>query len=63
MSLLATISPGRNLFFALIALLLMVPNIASLIPLFVLMRNLGLLNTYPDLIIPQLTHKPCLPWS
>jgi ABC-type glycerol-3-phosphate transport system permease component len=47
--------PGRNLFFALIALLLMVPNIASLIPLFVLMRNLGLLNTYPDLIIPQLT--------
>jgi ABC-type glycerol-3-phosphate transport system permease component len=47
--------PGRNLFFGLIALLLMVPNIASLIPLFVLMRNLGLLNTYPDLIIPQLT--------
>jgi ABC-type glycerol-3-phosphate transport system permease component len=47
--------PGRNLFFGLIALLLMVPNIASLIPLFVLMRNLGLLNSYPDLIIPQLT--------
>jgi ABC-type glycerol-3-phosphate transport system permease component len=47
--------PGRNLFFGLIALLLMVPNIASLIPLFVLMRNLDLLNTYPDLIIPQLT--------
>ncbi|HXW82090.1 MAG TPA: carbohydrate ABC transporter permease [Acidimicrobiales bacterium] len=47
--------PGRNLFFGLIALLLMVPNIASLIPLFVLMRDLHLLNTYPDLIIPQLT--------
>jgi ABC-type glycerol-3-phosphate transport system permease component len=47
--------PGRNVFFGLIALLLMVPNIASLIPLFVLMRDLGLLNTYPDLIIPQLT--------
>jgi ABC-type glycerol-3-phosphate transport system permease component len=47
--------PGRNLFFGLIALLLLVPNIASIIPLFVLMRNLGLLNTYPDLIIPQLT--------
>jgi ABC-type glycerol-3-phosphate transport system permease component len=47
--------PGRNLFFGLIALLLMVPNIASLIPLFILMRDLGLLNTYPDLIIPQLT--------
>jgi ABC-type glycerol-3-phosphate transport system permease component len=47
--------PGRNLCFGLIALLLMVPNIASLVPLFVLMRNLGLLNSYPDLIIPQLT--------
>ena len=47
--------PGRNLFFGLIALLLLIPNVASLIPLFVLMRNLGLLNTYPDLIIPQLT--------
>lgn len=47
--------PGRNLFFGLIALLLMVPNVASIIPLFVLMRDLGLLNTYPDLIIPQLT--------
>ena len=32
--------PGRNLFFGLIALLLMVPNMASLIPLFVLMRDL-----------------------
>ena len=47
--------PGRNLFFGLIALLLLIPNVASLIPLFVLMRNLHLLNTYPDLIIPQLT--------
>ena len=47
--------PGRNLFFGLIAVLLMVPNTASLIPLFVLMRDLHLLNTYPDLIIPQLT--------
>jgi ABC-type glycerol-3-phosphate transport system permease component len=47
--------PGRNFFFGLIALLLMVPNMASLIPLFVLMRDLGLLDSYPDLIIPQLT--------
>jgi ABC-type glycerol-3-phosphate transport system permease component len=47
--------PGRSFFFGLIALLLMVPNIASLIPLFVLMRDLRLLNSYPDLIIPQLT--------
>ena len=47
--------PGRNLLFGLIALLLLVPNTASLIPLFVLMRDLGLLNSYPDLITPQLT--------
>jgi ABC-type glycerol-3-phosphate transport system permease component len=47
--------PGRNVLFGLIALLLLVPNLASLIPLFVLMRDLGLLNSYPDLIIPQLT--------
>ena len=47
--------PGRRLFYGLVAILLMVPTVASLIPLFVLMRNLGLLNSYPDLIIPQLT--------
>ena len=52
--------PGRNLFFVLIALLLMVPNMASLIPLFVLMRDLHLLNSYPDLIIPQLTTQTVL---
>jgi len=52
--------PGRNLFFGLIALLLMVPNIASLIPLFVLMRDLHLLDSYPDLIIPQLTTQTVL---
>jgi multiple sugar transport system permease protein len=49
--------PGRKLFFGLIAVLLMVPNIASIIPLFILVRDLGLLNTYPDLIIPQLTSQ------
>ena len=52
--------PGRNLFFVLIALLLLVPNMASLVPLFVLMRDLHLLNSYPDLIIPQLTTQTVL---
>jgi ABC-type glycerol-3-phosphate transport system permease component len=52
--------PGRNFFFVLIALLLMVPNMVSLIPLFVLMRDLGLLNSYPDLIIPQLATQTVL---
>ncbi|MEL7977535.1 carbohydrate ABC transporter permease [Isoptericola sp. F-RaC21] len=46
--------PGRNALFALIAALMMVPSIASLIPLFVMMRNLELLNTYWVLIIPHI---------
>jgi len=46
---------GRNLFFGLIAGLMMVPGIASLIPLFVLMKNLHLLNTLPVLILPALS--------
>jgi ABC-type glycerol-3-phosphate transport system permease component len=46
--------PGRALLFGLIAALLMVPSIASLIPLFVLMRDLNLLNTRIVLALPQI---------
>lgn len=45
--------PGRSFFFVMIAALMMVPSISSLIPLFVMMRDFGLLNTYPVLIIPH----------
>lgn len=45
--------PGRTLMFGLIAGLLMVPGLASLIPTFVLMRDLGLLNTRLVLMIPH----------
>jgi ABC-type glycerol-3-phosphate transport system permease component len=45
---------GRNAFFVLIASLMMVPSIASLIPLFVLMKDLGLINTLPVLILPHI---------
>lgn len=45
--------PGRNALFVLIASLMMVPSIASLIPLFVMMRDMELLNTYWVLIIPH----------
>ena len=45
--------PGRNLLFVLIAALMAVPTIASLIPLFVMMRDFGMLNTFPVLIIPH----------
>jgi ABC-type glycerol-3-phosphate transport system permease component len=45
---------GRNFLFGMIAALMMVPNISSLIPLFVLMRDLHLLNTLPVLVLPQI---------
>lgn len=44
---------GRKVLFGLIALLMMIPGISSLIPLFVLMRDLRLLNTYVVLVIPH----------
>lgn len=47
--------PGRNLLFGLIAALLMVPSITSLIPLFILMRDLGILDSRLVLIIPHVT--------
>ncbi|WP_427892858.1 carbohydrate ABC transporter permease [Kribbella sp. GL6] len=46
--------PGRRFLFAMIAALMMVPSISSLIPLFVMMRDFGLLNTYAVLVIPHL---------
>lgn len=45
---------GRKVLFGLIACLLMVPGISSLIPLFVLSRDLNLLNTRVVLMIPHL---------
>src|SRR5258708_258405 len=44
---------GRKVLFAIVALLLMVPGISSLIPLFVLMRDLGILNTRLVLVLPH----------
>ncbi|TIH36640.1 carbohydrate ABC transporter permease [Subtercola vilae] len=46
--------PGRNFFFIMVITLMMVPGIASLIPLFVMMKDLGLLNTIWVLIIPHI---------
>lgn len=45
---------GRNVLFAFVAILMTIPNIASIIPLFVLVKDMGLLNTYWVLIIPQI---------
>ena len=44
---------GRKVIIALIGLLLIIPSIASIIPLFILMRDLKLLNTVMGLVIPM----------
>ena len=46
---------GRNFIYGLVLLMMMIPGIANLIPLFVMMRDLGLLNTYTVLVIPYVT--------
>jgi multiple sugar transport system permease protein len=45
---------GRGLAFAAILLFLLVPQIVVVVPLFQLMASLGLVNTYPALIVPFL---------
>ena len=44
--------PGRNLLFGLMLSTLMLPYFVTLIPLFVLYRNLGWVNTFYPLIVP-----------
>ena len=46
--------PGREFLFTLIVCLLMVPSISSQVPLFILIRNLGLVNTRLALILPYI---------
>ncbi len=43
---------GKRALFLLVMGTLMVPGIVTMIPLFVLVANLGLVNTYPALILP-----------
>ena len=44
--------PGREQIFWLYLATLMVPTIVTLIPLFILIRTLGLVNTWPGLVLP-----------
>jgi len=46
---------GKRFLFLLVMLTLMVPGVVTFVPLFVLVSKLGLLNTYPALILPFLT--------
>jgi multiple sugar transport system permease protein len=50
--------PGRNTVFAIFLSALMVPGIFTAIPNFVLIKELGLLNTFPGLILPTLFMTP-----
>ncbi len=45
---------GKNLLFTLVMATLMVPGMVTFVPLFVLVTNLGLQNSYPGLILPFL---------
>ncbi|MGW8482575.1 carbohydrate ABC transporter permease [Microbacterium sp. NPDC055903] len=46
--------PGKGLLFVLVLVTLMVPGVVTFIPLFVVISNLGLVSTYPALILPFL---------
>jgi len=50
--------PGRNLLFLLAVSTLIVPNWLTLIPQFVMFKDLGWLNTYAPLVVPQLFAQP-----
>ncbi len=43
--------PGKGLLWSALLLLMLMPNVANLVPLFVLLRDLNLLNTYTALIL------------
>ncbi len=45
--------PGRNLIFALLVGSLMVPNVVTLVPQYILVQQLGWLSTFQGLIVPE----------
>lgn len=47
--------PGKKLLMALVLITLMVPGMVTFVPLFVMVANMGLINTYGALILPFLT--------
>ena len=47
--------PGRDAIFAGVLLTLMIPGQITLIPRFMLLKELGWINTYPGLIVPELS--------
>lgn len=49
---------GRDLVFAFVVGALMVPPIFTLLPNFALVRNLGLINTFPGMVAPSILMTP-----
>ncbi|MDD7943136.1 carbohydrate ABC transporter permease [Microbacterium sp. NE2HP2] len=47
--------PGKKVLFLLVMVTLMVPGVVTFVPLFVMVSSLGLVNTYPALILPFIT--------
>jgi multiple sugar transport system permease protein len=45
--------PGRDLMFSLVVATLMLPNVVTLVPTFIMFKYLGWLNTFLPLIVPQ----------
>lgn len=50
--------PGRDLMFGLFLGALLVPPIFTSLPNFILIKNLGLLNTFPGMVLPSLFMTP-----
>jgi multiple sugar transport system permease protein len=50
--------PGREGLFWIYLMTLMVPNVVTLIPLYTIMRNFGLLNTYWAIFLPYVLGTP-----
>ncbi len=48
--------PGRNVLFVILLSALMIPGQITIVPLFILVRNLGLYNTHLALILPGLVN-------
>jgi multiple sugar transport system permease protein len=46
--------PGKRVIFVLVLGTLMIPGVVTFVPLFVLVSNLGMVNTFPGLIFPFL---------
>jgi multiple sugar transport system permease protein len=46
--------PGKRFLFLLVMVMLMVPGVVTFVPLFVMVSKMGLVSTYPALILPFL---------